>query len=80
MLISRDDLAAAGGWRRVPRSVDKLLIEDVEAVGGAIYRTHGAGYVLVRHGKGHTWASDDAYFLEHAVEERAGLDEAFASI
>ena len=80
MLITRHDLAAAGGWRRVPRSVDRGLIEDVDRVGGKVYRTHGAGYVLVRHGTGHTWASDDAYFLDQAHEVRDGLDEGFADI
>lgn len=80
MLISRHDLAAAGGWRRVPRGVDHGLIEDVERAGGKTYRTHGAGYMLVRHGLGHTWESDDAYFLDQAEDVREGLDEAFAGI
>ena len=34
LLISRGDLEAAGGWRRVPRGVDVALIEDVRRVGG----------------------------------------------
>lgn len=80
MLISRDDLATAGGWQRIPRSVDRGLIDDVERSGGSVYRTHGSGYMLVRHGKGHTWESDDAYFLDQAEDRRVGLDEEFAGI
>ena len=80
MLISREALAEAGGWRRIPRSVDRGLIDDVERVGGLVYRTHGAGYILVRHGRGHTWASDDAYFLDQAQDFRDGLDESFADV
>ena len=80
MLISRHDLEAAGGWRRVPRGVDKALIEDVANAGGRIFRTHGFGYVLVRHGRGHTWASDDSYFLDEAQDHRDGLDRGFAGV
>ena len=80
MLISRHDLAEAGGWRRIPRSVDRGLIEDVERAGGAVYRMHGVGYVLVRHGTGHTWESDDAYFLDQAEDSRQGLDLEFAGV
>ena len=79
-MISREALAEAGGWRRIPRSVDRGLIDDVERVGGTVYRTHGAGYILVRHGRGHTWASDDAYFLDQAEVVRDGLDEDFADV
>ena len=51
-------------------------------VGGGFraYRTHGMGYVLVRHGEGHTWQADDEYFLAQAHETRAGCDLAFAGI
>ena len=80
MMISREALAETGGWRRIPRSVDRGLIEDVERVGGTVYRTHGSGYILVRHGQGHTWASDDAYFLDQAEDMRDGLDQTFAGI
>ena len=80
MLISRRDLEAAGGWRRVPRGVDAALIEDVRRAGGSVYRTHGFGYVLVRHGMGHTWESDDDYFLGQAEAVRRGWDPGFAGL
>ena len=72
LLISRADLARAGGWRPLPRGVDQALAKDVAAVGGAVYRTHGLEFVLVRHGGGHTWAAADARFLADADEVRHG--------
>ena len=80
MIISRHDIEAVLGWRRVPSGVDKALIEDVVAAGRKLYRTHGRGYMLVRHAEGHTWQADDQYFLEQAEEVRAGCDLAFAGI
>ncbi len=80
MLISRHDLDASGGWRRVPRGVDVSLIEDVRRAGGQVYRTHGFGYVLVRHGEGHTWENDDSYFLRHAEGTRPGWAPEFAGL
>lgn len=47
--ISAGDLAQVGGWRPVPRSVDKALLDRVLNAGGLVYRTHGLGYVYVRH-------------------------------
>ena len=78
LIIARHDLVAAGGWRRVPRRVDIALAQDVAAVGGRIYWTHGAGYLRVRHGDEHTWTVDDSHFLGRASEVRDGLDLPFA--
>ena len=80
MLLARADLERAGGWRRVRRYVDEALIDDVIRSGGGIYRTHDAGYVLVRHGDRHTWAADDAEFLAHAETVRPGWQPALAGI
>lgn len=80
MMISRSDLDAVLGWQEIPSGVDKALIEDVAASGRRLYRTHGKGYVLVRHGDSHTWGVDDAYFEEQAQEIREGRDLAFAGI
>ena len=73
LLISQADLAACGGWRPVPRSVDRGLIDRVRLAGGLVYRTHGLGYVYVRHGDGHTATVDDAHFLTKAVATWPGL-------
>ena len=78
LIIARHDMDAAGGWRRVPRRVDIALAQDVAAVGGRIYWTHGAGYLRVRHGAEHTWTVDDSHFLGRASEVRDGCDLSFA--
>ena len=80
LMISRHDLEAAGGWRRVPRRVDIALAHDVTLAGGRIYWTHGAGYLRVRHGDEHTWNVDDSHFLGRASEVREGCDLFFAGV
>ena len=80
MLLARADLERAGGWRRVRRHVDEALIDDVLRCGGGVYRTHDAGYVLVRHGDRHTWEADDAEFLTQAETVRPGWQPALAGI
>ena len=80
LMIARHDLEAAGGWRRVPRRVDNALAQDVTALGGRVYWTHGAGYMRVRHGGEHTWDVDDSHFLGRASEVRDGCDLSFAGI
>ena len=80
LMVTRDCFDAVLGWRPIPRSVDQALIEDVVSGGYRAYRTHGMGYVLVRHGKGHTWQADDDYFLAQAHETRPGCDLDFAGI
>ena len=66
LLISRGDLEAAGGWRPVRRSVDVTLINRIRGAGGMVYRTHPVGYVLNRHGLGHTWDPGTEYFIDRA--------------
>jgi hypothetical protein len=73
MLISRADLAAVGGWRPVPRSVDRALLDRVLADGGLVYRTHGLGYVYVRHSAGHTASVRDEHFLTKTTATHPGL-------
>ncbi len=80
MIIARSDLDAVVGWQPVPSGVDRALMQDVVAGGGRLYRTHGRGYLLVRHARGHTWEADDEYFLEQAVEVHDGCDLRFAGI
>ena len=78
LLLARSELTRVGGWRAIPRSVDQALIEDVIGAGGRVYRTHGSGYVLVRHGDRHTWESDDGYFLKQADTQSEGWDPSLA--
>lgn len=73
LLISRGDLAQVGGWRPVPRSVDRALLDQVLGSGGLVYRTHGLGYVYVRHAEGNTAQVRDEHFLTKTHHEYSGL-------
>ena len=73
ILIARGDLAAVGGWRPVPKSVDRALLDRVLADGGLVYRTHGLGYVYVRRGEGHTADVRDEHFLTKTAATVPGL-------
>ncbi len=80
LMISRHDLDNLLGWREVPAGVDRALIEDVRRQNLWTYRTHGLGYMLVRHNEGHTWQATDSLFVKQADEDRPGCDLAFAGI
>ncbi len=64
MLLDRAVLREVGGFRAVTKFVDAQLIDSVLAAGGALYRTHGLGYVLRRNPTGHTWQVDLDYLLD----------------
>ena len=71
LAMRRDDFRRLG-WRPIRRGVDEALARDVVRAGGSVYRTHGFGYVFVRHGAGHTWLAPDRHFLETAQSAHAG--------
>lgn len=76
MLISAGDLAQVGGWRPVPRSVDRALLDRVLGSGGLVYRTHGLGYVYVRNaadGSANTSPVLEQHFLTKTVAQFPGL-------
>ena len=63
------------GFPCVPHSVDSRLFEKVRGRGSRVYRTHGAGFVLVRHGRDHTWdVVGDEWFLDRADSVWRGWD------
>lgn len=64
LLVDRSVLREVGGFRSVRKYVDAQLLAAVTAAGGAIYRTHGLGYVLRRNESGHTWEVDMDYLLD----------------
>ncbi|MFC6154558.1 glycosyltransferase family 2 protein [Nocardioides yefusunii] len=70
MTLSKDLLREVGWFRPVRRWVDAQLLAAVAALGGSAYRTHGLGYVLVRHEEGHTWTLDPEEFRRHDQVER----------
>lgn len=72
-LLGREELWDVGGWPHVPRFVDQRLIDALFEAGGTLHRTHGFGFVLNRHGRGHTWDAGVDYFLRQAVSQHPGL-------
>ncbi len=64
MMVDRLMLREVGGFRPVRKYVDAQLLAAVRAAGGAIYRTHGLGYLLRRTSSGHTWQVDLDYLLD----------------
>jgi len=66
LLVARHDLDRVGGWRQVQRGVDLGLIEDILRARGCVYRTHGAGFMLIRHGYRPVWDVSDERFLAQA--------------
>lgn len=78
ILISQGDLREVGGWRPVPKSVDLALIERVIEHGGLIYRTHGHGYIYVRHAQDSETANTslvtDSHFRKDIAGEVTGVD------
>lgn len=73
MLISAADLARVGGWRGVPRSVDRALLQRVLEDGGLVYATNAHGFVYVRHQEGHTWNAETRAFLSRNLDQWTGL-------
>lgn len=63
MLVSRSGLDRVGGWKRTPWGVDSALIGEFVQARQRIYRTHGLGYMVVRHGNRHTYNVSDPQFL-----------------
>ncbi len=79
LLAARSTLLDAGGWSGSVRHVDIDLTARIRQAGGVVYRTHGLGYVYVRHARGHTWAVDHSVFLEQAGDVLPGLPGAIAT-
>lgn len=79
LLAARSTLLDAGGWSGSIRHVDIDLTARIRQAGGVTYRTHGLGYVYVRHARGHTWEVDRSLFVEQAGDVMAGLPEPIAT-
>ena len=80
LLLSRSDLKAVGGWQGVTPYVDRTLIDGVAREGGRIYRTHSNGYVLVRHGRRHSWNAADEDFIAGADAVHSGFRPSVAGL
>lgn len=80
MMITRTDLDDIGGWRPVPRRVDTWLMDDVIASGGMVHRAPSGGYMVIRHGRGHTNDRDEDHYLGLAVSVVDGWRPSLAGI
>lgn len=82
MLVSRSGLDRVAGWQETLWGVDSALIREFVQARQRIYRTHGLGYMIVRHGNRHTCNVSDLQFLVEADRiwrgwkpEIAGIEE-----
>ena len=55
------------------RGEDTWIVKNFKSAGRKTYRTHGYGYILNRHGQGHTWNTYVDYFLIQSQREWRGL-------
>lgn len=80
LMIAAEDLARVGGWTTRRLDEDLQLVRGVLQAGGGVYRAHGAGFMLVRHGVDHSWRESDAHFLLNADSVVPGCASAAAEI
>ncbi|HSI79817.1 MAG TPA: glycosyltransferase family A protein [Solirubrobacterales bacterium] len=73
MMARREPLVAIGGWPARNRGEDGMLVKNFKASGRRTHRTHGFGYILNRHMRGHTWNTYADYFLVQSQREWRGL-------
>jgi hypothetical protein len=73
MMMSRRLLEEIGGWRPTVNSTDRSILVRVAEAGGVAYRTHGLGYLYIRHDDTHTWQRSDSHLLSGSFEQWRGL-------
>ena len=73
LMARADALRAIGGWPARRTGEDTWLVKNMKRSGRTTYRTHGFGYILNRHGRGHTWNTNADYFLVQSQKEWRGL-------
>lgn len=79
LMIGREDLERVGGWQ-VARFADRTLHDDVIRAGGRVYRTHGAGFMVIRHVDRHAWPADEEYFVGSAASVCRGWHPCLAGL
>jgi len=73
MMARKAPLQEIGGWPSRSRGEDTWIVRNFKKAGRGTYRTHGFGYILNRHGQGHTWNTYVDYFLIQSQREWRGL-------
>jgi Glycosyl transferase family 2 len=73
MMARREPLLEIGGWPARNRGEDGWLVKNFKSAGKRVHRTHGFGYILNRHMRGHTWNTYADYFLVQSQREWRGL-------
>ncbi|WP_448003864.1 glycosyltransferase [Agromyces bauzanensis] len=73
MLFSRATLDSIGGWRPTPNSTDRSVLIAIAEAGGISYRTHGLGYMYIRHMDSHTWQRTESQLLNGSFEQWRGM-------
>jgi Glycosyl transferase family 2 len=73
MMARKAPLLKIGGWPSRSRGEDTWIVKNFKSAGRGTYRTHGFGYILNRHGQGHTWNTYVDYFLIQSQREWRGL-------
>jgi Glycosyl transferase family 2 len=73
MMARKGPLDAVGGWPSRTRGEDTWIVKNFKRSGRRTHRTHGFGYILNRHMRGHTWNTYVDYFLVQSQREWRGL-------
>ncbi|MGI9528707.1 MAG: glycosyltransferase, partial [Acidimicrobiia bacterium] len=79
MMMTRH-LARTLRFDRRRRWVDAGILARARNAGCTIYATHPLGYMLNRHGRGHTWESDSSQFLQAERVRVSGLQHDLAGV
>jgi hypothetical protein len=73
MMLRKGPLVELGGWPQRTRAEDLALIRMYDSHGRRIHRIPPLGYILNRHGRGHTWRPAVDYFLFRSERTWRGL-------
>ncbi len=73
MMVRREPLVELNGWPLRTRGEDLALIRRFQNHGRSIHRIPPHGYILNRHGRGHTWRPAVDYFLFRSDRQWRGL-------
>ncbi|WP_460543055.1 glycosyltransferase family 2 protein [Glycomyces halotolerans] len=74
LTLTHDLFLDIGGYPAVSTGADRGLMQALEAARATVYRTHGMGYLLNRHDRGHTWEIEISHFLQSAQHQWHGTN------